>query len=457
MSSAVRRLFLFFFSFAALTACEDATDIGLDLQDENLIGTEFTDTLTIHTGTVLQTDSILSYRLPTAVVGQYADPVLGIVRASTFAEVGLGGTNVSFGNNAKADSLVLTLDYSFKYADTLKAMQVNVHRLTGAFDEKASYFTNTAFAFDPAVIGSRAFLPRVDVVETNGTKSKKTRLLSIKLSNELAEQFIAQSGQATFANQASFLNYFRGIALTVPTDANASLVGFNLNSTSSSLTLHYTAGDGTKKQHAFILGSGGYFSQVSADRSGTALAGLQTKGSYLPASETGGDSYVQAGTQLFTKLTFPYLESLKSLQGNVIINRAELILPVKSASTGNNLPVPPQLVLYETNDANRILRDGTGTPRAVQQDGASALATTAPASIPYNSTKGYYNVNVTSYVQAVVLGQKPNNGLLLGAANVTVDQQRVGTISTQLNPYRAIITDTDANPVKLLIYYSKLN
>ena len=457
MSSAVRRLFLFFFSFAALTACDDPKDIGLDLQDENLIGTEFTDKLTVNTGTVLQNDSILSYRLPTAVVGQYADPVLGTVRASTFTEVGLGGTNLSFGNNAKADSLVLTLDYSFKYADTLKAMQVNVHRLKGAFDEKSSYFTNTDFAYDPAVIGSREFRPRVEVVETNGTKSKKTKLLSIKLSNELAEQFIAQSGQPTFANQASFLNYFRGIALTVPADVNASLVGFNLNSTSTSLVLHYTAADGTKKQHAFIMGSGGYFSQIAADRSGTALAGLQTKGSFIPSSETGGDSYVQAGTQLFTKLTFPNLETLKSEQGNVIINRAELIIPVKSSSTNGNLPVPPQLVLYETNDANRILRDGTGVPRAVQQDGASPLATSSPASIAYNSTKGYYSVNVTAYVQAIVLGQKPNNGLLLGAATVTVDQQRVGTISTQLNPYRAIITDTDASPVKLLIYYSKLN
>jgi hypothetical protein len=457
MNSAARRFFLFFFSFAALTACEDPKDIGLDLQDENLIGTEFTDTLTIETGTVFQGDSILSYRMASAVVGQYADPVLGITRASAFTEVGLGGTNVNFGSNVKADSLVLTLDYGFKYADTLAAMQVNVHRLTGAFDERTSYFTNSQLSYEPAPVGTAVFKPMIEVVDVSGTKTKRTKLLRVKLSDELASQFLAQSGQPTFSNQSSFLNFFRGLALLVAEDTNASLVGFNLGSTSSALTLHYTAADGTKKTHAFILGSGGYFSQITTDRTGTAIESLQANGSLIPSSETGGDSYVQAGTQLLTKLTFSGLEALKAQHGEVIINRAELILPVKNASTVNNLPVPPQMVLYETNSTNRILRDVTGTPRAVQQDGASANATSNPASIAYDKAKGQYSINVTSYLQAIMLGQKPNNGLLLGAAVVTESQQRSFTISPQLNPYRAIITNSDPKPIKLLLYYSKLN
>ncbi|WP_018476430.1 DUF4270 family protein [Pontibacter roseus] len=457
MNSAVRRLFLFFFSFAALTACEDPTDIGLELQDENLIGTEFTDTVTIQTGTVLQSDSIVSYRAATALVGRYADPVLGVTSAATFAEIGLGGTNVTFGNNAKADSLVLNLDYSFKYADTLQDLQVQVHRLTGAFDEKTSYFTSSEIAFEPAPLGTKAFKPRVEVVTVDGTSTKKTKILSIKLSPELANQFVAQSGQPTFTNQTSFLNFFRGVAIMSPDGANASVLGLNLNSNSSNLTLHYTAGDGTKKTHVFVIGSGGYFSRITTDRSGTAIANLQTKGSFVPSTETGGDTYVQAGAQLLTKLNLPHLEQLKTLQGNLIINRAELLIPVKASSTGNNLPVPPQLVLYETNGSNRILTDATGTPRAVQIDGAPVALTDNPAAIAYNKTKGYYNINITSYLQALLLGQKQNDGLLLGAAIVTADQQsRTRLISAQLNPYRAIITNTEAQPVKLLLYYSKL-
>ncbi|WP_299706118.1 DUF4270 domain-containing protein [uncultured Pontibacter sp.] len=456
-NSAARRLFLFFFSFAALTACEDPKDIGIDLQDENLIGTEFTDDLTIQTGTVLQGDSILSYRTSTALVGQYADPVLGITRSVAFAEVGLNGTNVSLGENITADSLVLTLDYSFKYADTLQAMQLNVHRATSAFDERTSYFTNTPFTYDPTPIGTAAFQPRVEMVTKEGTSTKTTRLAKIKLNSELANDFAAQSGQPAFANQANFLNYFRGIALAVPEDENGSLVGFALNSASSSLVLYYKKGDGTQGTHSFLLGTGGYFSQITTNRAGTGIEELQNKGDFKAATETGGDSYVQGGTQLLTKITFPDLLQLKEEQGNIIINRAELIIPVKAASTGNNLSVPPQLALYETNDANNILRDQGGRFRTVQQDGANPFVYT-PALLGFNRKKGkeYYNLNVTSYIQGIVMGLKPNNGLLLGAVIATTDGNGNRSLRPEMHPYRAIVTNNEANPVKLLIYYSKL-
>ena len=459
MNSAARRLFLFFFSFAALTACEDPKDIGLELQDENLIGTEFTDTLTIETGTVFQGDSIPSFRSQTPLVGQYIDPILGKVRASTITEVLLNGTNLNFGAGARADSLVLTLDYSFKYADTLNAMQVDVHRVTGTFDERTSYFTNTPFPFDGPPIGSRAFLPRIDTETANNVTTKKTRLLKIRLSQELANEFMAQSGQTGLANQAGFFNFFKGIALTVPEGENASIVGLTLNSTNSSLALHYTTAEGTARQHNFLVGAGNYFTQLTTDRTGTAVAALQSNGSYIAAAETGDDSYVQAGAQLLSKITFPYLDKLKDLPGNLIINRAELIIPIKAASSTNNLPRPPQLVLYETNNSNQFLKDISGTIRAVQQDGVNPLDVRYPAPVASIRKNGvdYYTLNVTSYLQGVVMGMKPNSGLMLGAVtSATSQQDRTVTIRPELRPYRAIVTNNKANPVRLLIYYSKL-
>lgn len=457
MNSAARRLLLFFFSFATLTACDDPNDIGIELQDENLIGTEFTE-ISAQTATVLQTDSILAFRSPTALAGQYVDPVLGLVRASTLMEVGLNGNNLNFGSGVTADSLVLTLDYSFKYADTLKTMQVNVHRLTGAFDERTSYFTNTPFAYDPNPIGSALFQPRIDEVDVEGVKTKRTRLLRVTLDSQLANEFLAQSGQPTFANQANFLNYFRGIALVVPQDENGSVVGFNLTSTTSNLTLHYKSSDGTNRQHAFVLGRDNYFSQIASDRAATAVANLQTKGNIVPASETGGDSYVQGGTQLLTKFTFPDLAALKNSQRNIIINRAELIIPIKASSTSNNKPLPPQLVMYETNEANEILRDVTGAARTIQQDGVNPFATNFAATLTYNNKEGeqYYSLNITNYLQAIMTNQKPNNGLLLGAATVASETSGSRSVRAELSPYRAIITNTEASPVKVLIYFSKL-
>lgn len=458
MNSAVRRLLLFFFSFAALTACEDPKDIGLELQDENLIGTEFTDTLTIRTGTVFQGDSILSFRSQPPLLGQYVDPVLGKVRASTITEVSINGTGLNFGAGARADSLVLTLDYSFKYADTLKTMQVNVHRVTGAFDERTSYFTTTPFAYDSNPVGSKAFLPRIDTERAENVTTKKTRLLKIKLSSELANEFMAQSGQAGLADQAGFSNFFRGLALTVPEGENASIVGLTLGSTNTSLTLHYTTAEGTARQHNFLLGAGNYFTQISSDRTGTAVAELQSNGDFVPASETGGDSYIQAGTQLLSKITIPHLEKFKDIPGTLIINRAELIIPVKAASSENNLPRPPQLALYETNNANQFLRDITGTVLAVQQDGVNPLDTRVPALVASSRKNGvdYYTLNVTSYLQGVMMGLKQNNGLMLGAVSAASQSDGTVSIRPETRPYRAIVTNNEANPVRLLIYYSKL-
>jgi hypothetical protein len=456
MNSAVKRLLVLFFSFAAFTACDDPSDIGLDLQDENLIGTEFVDTLTIKTGTVFQGDSILSFRTGTAIVGQYADPVMGKVRATTFSELMLNGTALNFGENATVDSLVLTLDYGFKYADTLKAMQVNVHRLTSRFDERTSYFTNTPFAYDPTPIGSAQFKPQIYVEETDGTKTKKTRFLRVKLSAELANEFMAQSGQPAFADQASFVNFFKGIALAVPEDENASLVSFTFGSANSNVTLHYSAADGTKRQHSFLLGAANYFSQIIADRTGTAIADLQAKGDFAPAAAD-GDTYVQAGTQLLTKINIPYLQKFKEEAGALVVNRAELIIPIKASSTTNNRPTPPQLVLYETNSQNQLLRDAAGTLRTVQQDGQDARGTLNPAILGATRKNGkeYYSLNVTSYVQGIMLGNKTHTGLMLGAV-VATSQDRGIAIRPELRPYRAIVTNNEANPIRLLIYYSKL-
>ena len=465
MNLAARRLFLFFFSFAALTACEDPTDIGIDLQDKNRIGTDFTDTLTINTGTVLLNDSILSFNQSVAEVGRYADPVLGTVAATTFTEVGLGKSNLSFGDNPVAQSLVLTLDYGFKYGDTLQDMTLNVHRLTQKYDDKTSYFTNTALSYESTPLGSQTFRPIREKVSEKDKDGKdvtvtRTRLVKIDLSQALANELIAQSGKDPLKTQQNFINLLNGLAIVPAEGSTSSLIGLNLASDSTKITLTYKSGAEQKVQkHVFTFGSGLRSSTlVKADRTGTPVEEL-TKGMYKPSTQTGGDSYVQATTQLLTKLTFPYLEKLKTQHGtNIIVNRAELILPVKASSTAGNLPALPQMVLYQTNNSNRILRNSTGVPLSVQAEGVSTLNTTQiPVVVTKEAKRDYYSVNITSYVQAMLLDKKPNEGLLLAPAAVASGQNGTRQIQTEPRSYRAIITNTDASPVKLLLYYSKIN
>ncbi|MDX5422566.1 MAG: DUF4270 domain-containing protein [Hymenobacteraceae bacterium] len=459
MNLAARRLFVFFFSLAILASCEDPTDIGIELQDENQIGTDYTDTITINTGTVLLNDSIVSYKVSPVLVGAYADPVLGSIKASAFTEVSLGGTNVKFGDNPVADSLVLTLDYNAIYGDRTKPLTVNVHRLTEGFDEKSSYFTNSSLAYEATPLGSATVMPKLyEKAKTFEDSTAARNLVKVRISADFMNQLVAQSGQAPLATQQAFTNFLRGLAI-VPVNEPASALALNMTSDSTKLVLHYRNG-ADKKKHTFGLArtsSIDYFTRIEADRTGSAVAELNEKGDFVPSSQTGGESYVQSNTQLLTKLTFPYLQQFKEASGNIIINRAQLIVPVKP-STSSNIAPPPQLVAYQTNNSNMILRSRSGAPLAVQQNRVGAVESTAfPSALIYDPKRSHYTLDMTAHFQAMVLGQKPNQGLLLAPASVVAASSGALQIVQDTRPYRAILSNTEANQVKLVLYYSKLN
>ncbi|GAB3194824.1 hypothetical protein ABID22_000090 [Pontibacter aydingkolensis] len=459
MNSAVRRFLLFFFSIATLASCDDPTDIGIDLQDENQIGTDFTDTITINTGTVLLTDSILSFKTTPAQAGILSDPVLGTLKATTYTEVALNGSDLSFGENPQVDSLVLTLDYSFIYGNKTQPLKLNVFRLTEGFQEKASYFTSTTLAKEATPLGSATLVPllyeKKKQFDVDSTAAK--RLVKIKLPQSLIDEFVAQSGQSPLKSQDNFEAFFKGLAIA-PEGAPSSILALNLAADSSKIVMHYRNGT-NKKKHIFRFAQSpavSYFTNFEGNRAGTVVESLNQAGDFLPATEENGkESYIQNNTQLVTKLTLPYLQKFKEATGSIIINRAELILPIKANST-SVLPAPPQLVAYQTNSTNRILKDVNGSAIAVQQNGVGQLnGTNFPAALFYDAKRSRYTLNITSYFQAMLLDKKPNTGLLLATATV-VPSQGGNSITPEIRPYRTIITNTDNNKVQLVVYYSKL-
>ena len=468
MNSAVRRFILFFFSIATLAACEDPTDIGIDLQEDYKIGTDYTDTLTINSGTVLLNDSILSFKKTPALIGSVIDPVLGKVTATHFTEVNLGGVNVKFGDNPVADSLMLTLDYNFLYGEPNNAITIKVYELEEGFQEKATYFTNSELAHKSTLLGSTTLVPRIHARDIDGTGNAATvdsaSLIKIKLDPAFMQKIVAESGKDALKTQKNFTNFLKGLALVVEGNTNGKLVGINVNqnaqikSNQTALKLYYKNGT-ESKTHTFMLNGSEVrsFSKITADRSGTALANLQEKGQYLSAEQTSGESYVQAGTQLFTKISIPFLKELKAKHGDFIINRAELVIPVKAGSTTTYTP-PQTLVMYETNSTNRILIDTNGLPKSVQKDFTGSVNTNLyPTAMVYDSKKNQYSVNITSYVQAILTDAKPNSSLLLAPATLATGATGTSQIIPEILPYRAILSNTEANGMKLRVYFSKLN
>ncbi|WP_187262796.1 DUF4270 family protein [Pontibacter beigongshangensis] len=456
MNLAVNRYLLFILSLVAFTACEDPSEIGLELQDNNRIGTDFTDTITIHSGTVLLEDSISTFRLAPFLAGYYADPVLGTTRATTYTEVGLGGTDLTFGSNPQPVSMVLTLDYTLIYGNPNSDLTLNVHRLTDGFSSRGSYYTNTTLAYEAAPVGTGTFRPRIFNLENRDS----AEVVRIEMSLDFAREILSKSGTSALSTRENFINEFlKGFAIVSPNTEGASIIALNLSSSRTSLALRYKVdADTTVKEHLFPLAGADNrnFYNVTADRSGTTIASLAKEG-YVPSHETDGVSFVQANTQLLTKLTFPYLEEFKAQTSNVVINRAELILPVQNASAAT-FPLHPGFVLYETNHTNRILRNTSGVALTVQ-DSYYINTTSAPSFASYITTKNHYTLNITPYIQALLLDKKPNNGLLLATGRTSAPDPQTGArqIVSDSRPFRTMISNTDAAPIKLLVYYSKLN
>jgi hypothetical protein len=459
MNLAVRRFTLFFFSLATLASCEDPSDIGLDLQDENQIGAFYTDTLTINSGTVLHSDSVLAFKQLPLPIGGYQDATLGSVKATAFTEVSLSGTGLSFGTNPVADSLVLSLDYTTDIygAKGIAPLTLNVHRLTENFQDKASYFTTSSLNYDGNALGTVTFQPKV--VTNDSTKTEQTVPARIRLNLALANELLAQSGKDPLKDQAKFIQFFKGIAI-VPTQDARVLIALNTGSNKTKLTLYYKNGT-EKKEHSFFMSGSSTrnFSKIEANRTATALAGLD-KYELLPSTETGGETYVQAGTQLLTKLTIPHLTKMKEKYGNIIINRAELVVPVKTNSF-ETLLAPEYLGIYETNNSNQILYASNGQPRTVPIDNPNALDSyTFPTALAFVGKEGTkeanYRVNVTAYVQAIIDGKKPNTSLLITPAKFQASADG-NLLSNESIPKRAILVNTADRGVKLRIYFSKLD
>jgi len=191
------------------------------------------------------------------------------------------------------------------------------------------------------------------------------------------------------------------------------------------------------------------FNQISADRTGTPLAILKTLQASrpnpliptdAPSNLTGNQVYVQGATGIQTKIGMPYIDNVTTLPDYIGILKATLTLkPIRGTYT-QELPLPPQLELSQSDENN-----GLGAP------------ITLNGGIEYGSlntdfifgVNTYYTYDVTTYVKAqVALGGVTNNALILNTP--------VTSMASTVN--RAIFGD-QSNPtynITLQIYYISL-
>ncbi|MFC6996624.1 DUF4270 family protein [Rufibacter roseus] len=470
ISSAVAALFSSFL----FASCEDPTALGLELQGPgSLIGTTFTDTTTVNASTVLLKDSIITLGAARAQVGRVEDANFGVTSAKTYAEIGLSSLNVAFDPNNGADSLVLSLDYDYYFGDTLEVANWNVYRLTEGFTDQTTYFTTTDLDYNQTPIGTVSFTPRPrstyvttnpetgDTLTRNNPVLVRIRLDQTAGGMALANEILAQSDKAPLKTQQAFVSsLLKGLVIApAPNAQNKAVLGVNLGN--SQMTLFYTSTTDSKTKSYTFYPTERNFNRIESNRANTPIASLTTNGQALPSSSTNGLTYLQAGTGLVTKLSFPHISDFRKIPTgepragqlrDLAVNKAELIIPIKVENQADTLLLPPIITIVEATASNRIARTN-GFPNALPREGTSQFAT-----LEYRgSAHGYvYVANITSYMQNLLYNKRENHGLILLPSNISTSLSTPTNFAQTVN--KAILeamSQTDPNrKIQLRVFYS---
>jgi hypothetical protein len=504
-SSAFRFASVSLFSSALLFAtagCEDPNDLGVELPGTIPVGTEYRD-FPVTASTVLQ-KPVQTLNSTHYLVGKVQDAKLGTTTAKSYfnLQVLQAGSAIKLPTeyiNPILDSAVVVASFDQVYGSSSAPVSYDVLRLVNPLDEQGTYNSTTNVAVSNEAIGTnlKSSLNRTMVEQrTNGLRAKikvlvngvltevdsttsvtvpdRTVRLTIyrkavgtlpAVSSTFVESIFADiSNKNTPFTQAVLDNRLKGIAIVPSSDFSGSMVSFNRALTNRVVFYYHVSGtDNVTVPTPYPISFENSEGSANAPRAFTQLGTeftppfvqLNDPKKSVPSAVSDQVIYMQDGVGLGARLEIPGLTDLISNKEGLAINRAELLIPVKS-STNLLFPAPSQAVLYELDANNTILQRTINISpfeRLVQADGASqqSVGANAVATLrDLSRTNKYYSLSMTSYLQAYVFdalaGERP-------AAFMLFPTIRYSSSSVDLTLNRAAL---DAQNIKLRVYFSKL-
>ncbi len=356
-------------SLAALFSCNDPTVIGSDLLSGDQLDIEFTDTLTLRAYTDVN-DSITVWgpgangiNFQNFAFGDYQDPIFGRSVASIYAQFVTNSSLPKFESTDVLDSVVLMLAYNtgLSYGKLDEPFTMEVFRMSESLDADEKYINSDSFSVYQSPLKSVTFVPNltdsVTVMEPNADTLRSVELpphLRIRMDNiGIIDSFFNSVDSATFASDSSFLELFKGIWLK-PASQNKGMLSFIMRGTNTSLRYYYTESDGDKRSYDFRVFSGNPVVLHQRNYYG----GSEVAEFIGQTGEVRNDSilFMQGLNGVNIEFEIPYADELK----NVIINKAELILPVLELSGDNDdYGLVPQIYATEVvvDDSLAIVED----------------------------------------------------------------------------------------------------
>lgn len=427
MKALLKKIFVVFISIVFVYACnknDSELTFGEDYVDSET-GLTLIDTVTVEFSTV-KIDSIETSNTNTLLVGYENDLNFGEVIYTSYFEINTPG-EIEISDQDVYDSVVLILNYSNYYGDTTVPFSLNVHQLTEEieYNDDGGLTNMSHVSFNPQHIGNKQFLP----------KPNKKDSLVIRISDEIGSYLFKglQDNIDDVINNYDFVESFKGLALEGSNSSNKAILGFNSETISLRVFSHGFDLDEPRQYDFSFSSSSRKFTQIKHNYSNTTFSAIESQRDDISAKVSDGLSFLQSGTGLLTKITFPGLRELLLMERK-FITKAELIFAPKK-STYKDRDLPKELVIYKADKYNNLdgqlaLMNGNVATTILNQDDL------------YNENT-FYSINISSYIIDGITNNyfDENVGLLIGF-NPT----------EMVENYNKVLIDTKEFEPKLKLY-----
>ncbi|MGF1533215.1 MAG: DUF4270 family protein [Bernardetiaceae bacterium] len=413
----------------SLSSCDTPQEIGLELQQDQLVQTYFTDTITIHTETILN-DSVRTDGTSTLLTGQVDDPLFGNYAAEGYFKVNMGTRDsLSFlgaGDVATIDSVVFIWLLETTYGDTTQPFEWGIFPLLNP-EEFQDSVTHCRFnRFDVASTPLATVRYPDDLTDI--------RTFRMPLDPTLVSDNL-KDGLLYNRDFKQVLESFR----IAPVGSEAQSV-LGLNGTRSRLVIYFSFPEDTVSREATLF-LNKRFNHASYQFSPGAPLQELPQQTPLPSSQTNDRLYIQAGTGIAARITFPHLKRFLDEQ-RFRVHRAELRFTPQESSASAPFAPPSALFFFRSRADGSVATSDTGRELFVPFEGNLNQA----LFVNYNTNGQNYNdANITSYLQRLLDGVEANDGIILSASG------------NEASVNRLIVQDAqafNASPLRLRLYYT---
>lgn len=418
------RISVLFLLICLFSACKkNWNELGSQLiATENITVLSF-DSLKIK-ASIHKEDSLSSLNTSSYFLGSFTDADFGSTDASIYTEFRMPSSDVVFGENAQADSIVLSFQIEGFYGDTSSALNISVKEMleeitssttdSSGQDSSIIIYTDQDFLIDNTTIGSLSYT----------AASSGTTLVNINLTNEFAQSFL-DADTLNFEDNTAFQSFFKGLYISCDQfTSQGMLLELDLLDVSSKLTLYYQNNESDSLSYDFQINS-------NADKMTRWFHDYSTTNiPNLIGEEDLEQAYVQGSVGYRTYLTLPSLESLKD--SNYVIHKAELTIPYIYNENDSVFGIPIKLGLAAVNSQGglEILSEDQNIQGSSYFDGNS------------NVLDQTYTFNIARYVHKVI-EQGYTNRLAIYVP------------SSVISPERVLISNDAVNSIKLKLFVSK--